>query len=447
MVKNLMRGILSNTKSPEGILAIDGGPPVRATSLPWETPGAHWIGSEEVDQVSDVLKNRSPYRYYGPNLQHKVDTLERVFAERIGRKYAVATASGTTALSCSFAALGVGPGDEVLVPGYLWVSCFSAVVRLGAIPRLVDIDDTFNISPEDLANKIGDRSKALLLVHMSGAPGDIDAIMKIARDTDLKVVEDCAQANGARYKGKPVGSFGDLAIFSFQMNKNMTAGEGGMIVCDDKQLYRRCFASHDMGYALDESNPGQLDTQDESCQLWGIGARMGEVIAAVALAQLGKLDKITGAMRNAKYAIRDELEKIEGIQCRRIVDPDGDSGPFLITTLPTAESCKTFAEALKTEGIKGADGSAACISMEEWHLHWYWNNLSLVNRRSLNGSGWPWTAPDNAFAKEYRYERGALPNCDDLASRSILLTIASCLNENDVDDIVHAYRKVAAAVL
>lgn len=432
-------------KVPSDRLAIDGGTPVRTTPLPWEQPGAHWIGEEELDAVVQVFKAKSPYRYCGLDHQHMVDKLEAAFAERLGKKYALATASGTCSLSTALGALGVGPGDEVLLPGYLWVSCISAVVRLGAIPRLVDVDDTFCMCPEDLERKVGPNSKAVLLVHMSGAPGDLDALLTIARDAGLKTVEDCAQANGARYKGQLVGSFADLAIFSFQINKNATAGEGGIVVCDDEDLYNRCFAAHDMGYARNDKRG--LVPEDERYLLWGIGSRMSEPTGAMALAQLKKLDRIVGAMRTAKWAIRNELADAAGLEFRRIVDPEGDSGPFLITILETPELCSRFVDALHAEGIRGPDGSQSCIPMEQWHLHWYFNNLSLVNRASLSASGWPWTDPANAFAKEYQYGRGALPVCDDLASRSILLAIASCLTEKDIDDIVTAYRKVARDLL
>ncbi len=426
-------------------LAIDGGVPVRTEPLPWELPGSHWIGQEELDNITQVIKGRSPFRYYGPQLGHMVDRLEDAFSKRIGRKYALGMGSGTGALLAAFGALGVGPGDEVLLPGYLWVSCISAIVRLGAIPRLVDIDDTFCMSPKDLQRKIGPHSKAVLFVHMSGAPGDLGALVKIARDAGLKIVEDCAQANGARYQGRPVGSFGDVAIFSFQLNKNMTSGEGGMLVCDDEHLYKRAFAIHDMGYARNDE--GRLDPADSNYQLWGIGCRMSELAGAMALAQLDKLDKITGAMRSAKWAIREQLATIPGLQFRRIADPEGDSGPFLICTLESPDLCKRFAEALHAEGIVGQTGSMACVPMESWGLHWHFNNQSLVQRRSQSVSGWPWSDPANAFAADYDYARGTLPACDDLASRSILLTIASCLTGKDVEDIVMAYRKVADALM
>jgi len=426
-------------------LAIHGGTPVRTQPLPWELPGAHWMGKEELELVSRVVAAQSPFRYYGPDPQHMVDKLEAAYRERLGRQYALGVGSGTAGLHIALGALGVGPGDEVLLPGYLWVSCIGAVVRLGAIPRLVDIDETFSMDVDDLRRKLSDRTKALLVVHMSGAPGDVEEIMKVARGANVPVVEDAAQANGATFRGRPIGSVGDLAVFSFQLNKNISSGDGGMVVCDDEDLYKRCFALHDLGYARDES--GRLDTTDERYQFWGVGSRMSELAGAMVLAQLGKLDRITDAMRTAKWKIRSALEGTPGLGFRRIVDPRGDTGPFLITIYESPEVCRRFTEALRAEGIRGPEGSLACLTMEEWGLHWYFNNLSLVRRRGVTGHGWPWNLPDNAFARDYEYARGALPKADELASRSGLLTIASCLRDQDVEDIIQAFRKVASVVL
>src|SRR5262245_24348128 len=161
------------------LLAIEGGVPVRSQPLPWERPGAHWIGDEELELVSRVIKAQSPFRFYGLNPQRMVDTLESEWCEAFGHRHALGVSSGTAALSISMSALGVGPGDEVLVPGYMWVSCISAIVRSGAIPRLVDIDETFCVDPEDLKRKIGPQSRAVLFVHMSGAPGRIEEVVGI----------------------------------------------------------------------------------------------------------------------------------------------------------------------------------------------------------------------------------------------------------------------------
>jgi 8-amino-3,8-dideoxy-alpha-D-manno-octulosonate transaminase len=394
-----------------------------------------------------VIKARNPFRFYGPDLQHMCDKLEEEFARQRGVKYALGVSSGTEALYVALAAMGVGPGDEVLLQGYLWTSCINAIVRLGAIPRMVDIDDTFTMSPEDLERKIGPRSKVVLPVHMSGAAGNIEPVMKIARKHKLLVLEDCAQSNGAKLNGRYIGTFGDIGIFSLQINKNMTAGEGGMIICNDTHLYKRCFAAHDLGYARDDKGKLMQTNDDERYQFWGAGARMSELTGALALAQLGKIERITSAMRTAKWKIRRQLEGIKGLKFRRVLDPEGDTGCFLITTYETPEICRRFVEALKAEGIRGEGSSNPCITMEEWGLHWFFNNLSLVNKRSISPSGWPWTLAENAFAKDYSYGRKTLPNCDDLAGRSGMLMVASSTKEEDVADIVTAFKKVAKRLL
>ncbi|WP_269499413.1 DegT/DnrJ/EryC1/StrS family aminotransferase [Castellaniella sp. S9] len=433
------------TQLDAGRLAIDGGTPVRSRPLPWELPGAHWIGEEERELVERVVLARSPFRFYGPDLQGMVDTLEAEWKAAFGHRHALGVSSGTAALGIAMSALDIGPGDEVMVPGYLWVSCVSAIVRAGAIPRLVDIDDTFCLDPEDLERKIGPHTRAVLCVHMSGAPGRIDRIAALCRARGLALIEDCAQTAGASFQGTPVGRFGDIGIFSFQLNKNMTAGDGGMVVCDDDTLFRRVVALHDLGYP--RTPAGRLDTSDPGIQLWGMGARMNELTGAMLLAQLRKLPRITGAMRSAKWRIREALEGTRGLTFRNVLDPQGDAGPFLLMALPDEALAARFVAALRAEGIAGPAGSLACLTMREWGLHWYSNIPSLVNRRSNSRDGHPWTHPANAFAQDYDYRAGALPRCDALHANGALLTIASCLTDEDVDDIVRAMRKVAAGVL
>lgn len=421
-------------------LAISGGNPIRTVPLPWEFPGAYYINEEESQLIQTVIHHKSPFRYYGIDLQHMVDQLETAVCEKFSVPYAIAVNSGTSALYIALAAFGVGPSDEVLVPGYLWVSCVSAIVRLGAIPRLVDIDDTFCMDPEDLKNKISTHSKAIIFVHMSGATGHINEVKKIAQENQLFLLEDCAQSLGTTLNRQYVGTFGDMAIFSFQLNKNITSGEGGMIICRDKQLYQRCFACHDLGFSRTPS--GRLDFSDTHCQLWGSGSRMSELTAAMALAQFKKLDKILHAMRESKSKIRQSLIHLEKLQFRRILDPLGDSSCFLITIYPSVELCQAFTLALVAEGIKGEKGSITCVPMSQWGLHWYFNIPSLVNKTSWCADGFPWSHPKNNFANLYTYAKGSLPCCDDYADRAALLTISSHLSDQDIIDIITAFHKV-----
>ena len=434
---------MSNTPVT-GKLAIDGGVPIRSTPLPWELPGAHWFGQEEIDLVTQVLQAKSPFRFYGPDKQGFTERFEAAWKARHQRAFALGVNSGTSALHISLCAFGVGPGDEVIVPGYMWVSCISAIVRTGAIPRLVDIDDTWCADPKHLESLINPRTKAVLYVNMSGAPGHIDQIAALCKKHKIYLLEDCAQASGAKLHGKPVGSFGDISIFSFQLNKNLSAGEGGALVCDDPALFRRCTALHDLGYPR---NQGRLDTSDPECALWGVGSRMSELTAAVLLAQNEKLDRITEAMRTAKWQIRERLQGIQGLEFRTILDPAGDSGPFLISVFPDADKAQRFMAALKAEGIQGPPDSMVCLCLKDFGLHWYYNVLSLTQKSSNSRDGFPWSHPSNQFAQEINYQRGLLPGCDDLAMRSGLLTVASCLSPQDIDDIVAAYQKVAAEIL
>lgn len=426
-------------------LAIEGGTPLRSSPLPWEFPGGNRIGQEELELVTRVVTARSPFRFYGSDRQCMVDTLEREWCQAFGHRHALAVASGTAALSIAVGALGLGPGDEVLLPGLLWVSCASAIVRAGAIPRLVDIDETFCIDPNDLERKIGPHSRAVLCVHISGAPGRVQKIAEICRARGLALIEDCAQAAGARQNGRSVGRFGDIGIFSFQLNKSMTSGEGGIVACEDDKLFDRVVALHDLGYARDAH--GRLDTSNPECQLWGVGARMSELAGALALAQLRKLPDIVSAMHGAKWRIREALKDIPGLRFREIVDPEGDSGLVLICTLPDEGICRRFVDAVRAEGIAGPSGSLAVVTMREWGLHWYSNIPSLVERRSNSRDGFPWTHPANAFAARYSYAHGALPTCDDLHSRGALLTVGSTFSDDDVQDIIAAFRKVARRVI
>jgi 8-amino-3,8-dideoxy-alpha-D-manno-octulosonate transaminase len=424
-------------------LAINGGEPVRNVPLPLEFPGGHFIGTEEIDAVCDVLRRKSPFRYYGLEKTGQCESFEREFAAFCGRKFALGVNSGTAALSIALAALGVGPGQEVLVPGYLWVSTVAAIVRAGAMPVLVDVDDTFCMDPLDMANKITSRTSTILVVHMSGAPGNVDEILAIAKQKNLKVLADCAQANGSAYKGKAIGGYGDIAIFSLQLNKNMTTGEGGVLVCDDEHLYKRAFACHDMGYARNDA--GRLDPSDSRYQLWGMGSRMTEITAAMARVQLDKLPRIISSMRTAKYTIRKSIGDIKGIKLRLIADEAGDSGAFIICTFRTPQICDTFIAALRAEGIAPPALGCSNIPMSQWGLHIYYNITSLVNKTSVSADGYPWTHPLNKSA-DYAYGKGTLKNLDDLVSRSSIMAVPLILTQKDINDIVTAFHKVAGHI-
>jgi len=418
--------------------------PARAKPLPLEFPGVHYFDDQEIDAALRVLRSKSLFRYYGVDLQKETEKFEQEFAHAVGVRHAIAVASGTSALSVSLSALGVGPGQEVIVPAYMWVSVIGAVVSLGAIPVLADIDNTFCLDPEDVAQKITPRTSGIILVHMSGAPGDARAIQKIAKDKGLFLLEDCAQCNGGSIGGQKVGTFGNMGIFSFQMNKNMSSGEGGCVVTSDDQLYRRAFACHDLGYARDEN--GRLVFNDPTLCLWGRGCRMDELRAAILRVQLRKLPTIIGAMRRSKYRIRQALEQFREVRLRKIQDPLGDTGCFLITTFQDSETARRVNRMLRAEGLVTSPEGVSDIVMTDWGLHLYYNNVSLAMRASADRGGFPWNLAENAGLGG-NYAKGACPVADSLFESSILLPIPSCLTEQDEAEIIAAFEKTLRSCL
>jgi len=408
-------------------------------ALPQEWPGAHYYDQEEVEAVSRVARSRSPFRFYGPDLQKEVDQFESEFATHIGVKHCLGVSSGTAALQVALAAMGVGPGDEVLLPGYFWVSTVAAVIRSGAIPRLVDVDNSFSLDPDDLEQKITGRSKAVIMVHMGGVIGQVTRVAEICRKNGLLLLEDCAQAGGASQSGKKAGSFGDMSIFSFQLNKNFTAGEGGAVLTNSTPFYNKSFAIHDLGYARTEK--GRLEFDDPEYQRWGIGCRMNEFVAALLRVQLRKLDGILSAMRGMKHELIGLLSPYEGIQTRHVQDPEGDGGAFLKIIFEKPDISHKFLDGLLEKGLRAKEGGMNPVHMTEWGLHIYFNVMSLVHKKSICGHHAVWELEENSWAKGYEYQKGTLPVLDSYIERTVLFCNPSRLPKEQKEFILDAFRK------
>ncbi len=407
-------------------------PELEKPTFPREFPGVHYYDTAEEEAALRVIRHRSPFRYYGASFLAEADNLEKEFAQSVGRKYAQAVCSGTNSLAAALAALEVGPGQEVLVPGFMWVATVGTVVRAGAIPVLVEVDDTFGMDPADLERKITKRSTVVIPVHMCGAPCNIPAIAGVAKKHGLKLIEDCAQANGGSVNGKKVGTFGEIGMFSFQMNKNITAGEGGMVVTDDELLYLRANAAHDVGVPWNDSGSAE---QGHDVAIWGAGSRMSEIIAAVVRAQLPKLPKITGAMRSSKQRIKAAVADIPGMRFRRIVDAAGDTGAFLIVIFDSPEAAQRFSSKAGEIGLPGS-------WMPHYGMHIYYNIKALVEKHSNSPDGYPWTHPANVeLVRDYR--KGALPATDSLLEHSVSLPVPSLMDETLEKSYIGLFRKAA----
>lgn len=440
------------------------GPPLHKPpkiELPEEFPGAIWYADEELEAVRRVISRRSPFRYYGPDCGFEVQQFEAEFARFMasrpgeawpesGEVRATAVNSGTGALEVALDALGVGCGDEVLVQGFMWISTISAIVRNRAIPVLVDSDDTLNMDPSALREHITPRTKVIMPVPMLGGCARIGTIMAEVRAINaeraaaglppVRVLEDCAQALGAHARGVPgsispqgaddihrVGTFGDIGIFSLQINKDISAGEGGMIVTRDPALHRRIEALHNAGYAKD-ADPPQNWYGDVPLG-WGHGRRMSELQGALARVQLHRLDTILANMRRSHGRFEQKVRDL-GMTPRAHaeVEMPGDTGYYGIFRLPPGP---------EDPAEKIVRGRAVAAALDEWGLHpWflhdfevhvYYNILPLVEKWPMN-NGCPWNCAQNAFHGKYRYDRGALPRLDEAFVTHVGINIPSRLS-------------------
>src|SRR6185295_7780162 len=295
-------------------------------------PGNDLIDELEVEAVTRVLRSGYLGRY-GPDddpaFGAEVLTLEQSVAQLVGVRHSVAVNSGTSAIWILLSALGIGPGDEVIVPGFTFVASMSSIVYAGAKPVLAEIDDTFNLDPVDVEARITPNTKAILAVHMLGAPCNLDRLSTIADRHGLVLIEDAAQAFGGSYKGRRLGSIGIGGAYSFNIYKTITCGDGGMLVTDTSDVYERCFALHDQGHL-----PLRHGVEVGQRPYLGLNLRMTELSAAVLNVQLTRLDRILATLRANKAALRAAIETTPGVSFRRLADPAGDVATHLVVTLP-----------------------------------------------------------------------------------------------------------------
>ncbi|MEW5817126.1 MAG: DegT/DnrJ/EryC1/StrS family aminotransferase [Spirochaetota bacterium] len=419
-------------------LAIKGGPKAKTTSNFPMFPGGLDIGEEEKKQVLEVLDRKYLFRYYGPKeFPSKVRELETRFREKVGVKYALATTNCTGALITALVACGVGPGDEVIVPGYTFFASCAAVVGAKAIPVICEVDETLTMDPADFEKKITSSTKAVILVHMRGVPVDMDTIMPIAQKHNLMVIEDAAQAMGGTYKGKYLGTFGDCGCYSFQYHKIITAGEGGMVVTNDARLYDRCMGYHDTAACwrperfADERYEGEL--------FCGVNYRMSELTGAVMLAQLGKLDSLLSKMRRNQKRIRGQIKNTRGIKLRPVNDPEGDTGICLIFYLDDRNKVADFVEALRAEGVDAAGVYNSGIP--DWHIYAHWKHI--LGKKTPTPEGCPWTCPYHK-GKAVEYSVGMNPKTLEYLSRVVHIDIPAQMTVDDCAMIADGINKVAS---
>lgn len=369
-------------------------------------PGAYLFGEEERKELLDVMETGYLSRYGeedDPAFKQKVLTFEKEFAEFVGVDYCVALSSGTSALITSLAALGIGPGDEVIVPGYTFIASISSIIHAKAIPVLAEVDESLNIDPEDISKKITKRTKAIMPVHMLGNPCDMDKIMEIAKEHKLNVIEDCCQAAGASYKGKKVGSIGDIGAFSLNIYKTITAGDGGMVVTSDRDLYERAFGFHDQGH-----KPKRMGLEIGNRNIIGMNLRINELTGAVALAQVRKLEKIVKILREKKRKLKEAISGIDNIGFRKIND-EGECGTLLTLLFKDKEKADKFADKIGTK----------TLAYSGWHVY---NNMEqILNKKTVTEYRCPFVC--EKYGKKIEYRAHMLPQTDDILERAVNISV------------------------
>lgn len=327
-------------------------------------PGFELFGNEERKEVNDVLESGVLMRYGFDGMRNghwKAKEFETAFAKRMDTKYCQLVSSGTSALTVALTAAGVGAGDEVIMPTFTFVASFESIMALGAVPVLVDIDDTLTLDPAAVEKAITSKSKCVMPVHMCGSMADLAALKRICEKHKLLLLEDACQAIGGSFDGKPLGAYGDLGCFSFDFVKTITCGEGGAVITNNKEYYINADQFQDHGHDHIGNDRGA-----ETHPYLGYNFRISELNAAVGVAQLRKLDDFLTIQKRNYTIIRDALSQIDGITFRRVPETGVENYSFVNCFLPNA----TLAE--KTHKALAENGVDACF-------YWFKNNWHYIN--------------------------------------------------------------------
>lgn len=416
-------------------LALLGGKPVR--SMPF--PPYPIIGNEEKQAVMEVLDSghissfsASRQGFLGGQ---KVQAFESAFAGYHAVRYGVAFNSATSGLHAAVAACGIGPGDEVIVPPYSFTATATAVLHHNAIPVFADIDPiTFCLDPRSFEAAITPRTKAVIPVHLLGHPADMDQILAIARRHKLKVIEDCAQAPGAKYKGHLAGTMGDCAIYSFQESKNMMTGEGGMLITNDSDLAEQARMVRNHGETVIAGEPRKYLSHTI-----GWNYRMTEIEAAIGIVQLKKLNRQNDGRRELAKHLLDRLPAMPGL--RYPSEPKDIHHVYHVFGMTYDEGLvgvprKRFIEALVAEGIPAGSGYPRPL----------YHNPIFQDRMAYGKQGCPFTC--HLYQGTVSYAKGLCPVAEDLCARSALWTFVARppATTDDMDDIIRAFEKVIEAI-
>ena len=384
-------------------------------------PGTEFFGKEEKKEVNDVMETGCLFRFNHDELRQgmwKAREMEAEVCAFTGAKFAHAVSSGSTAVSTALAAAGIGHGDEVIVPPFTYIATIEAVLFAGGLPVFAEIDETLCLSAEGIKNAITPKTKAVLLVHMCGAAADMDAIMEVVTENSLTLVEDAGQALGAFYKGKSVGLFGKAGAFSFDFFKITTAGEGGVFITDDEQVYKYADSFSDHGHDHVGDNRGM-----EQHPVLGFNYRISELHAAVGLAQMRRLDQVIKLSLRNKAIIKNILSSIDGVSFRYMPDPEGDSGTFLNFFLKDTEAAQKVMDQFANDGIGGNN-------------YWFTNMYHFLNQwdhiKELRSAA---PLAIHHFGAPQDYKNLELPKSQEVIGKLISLGIRASWSEEEAREM------------
>lgn len=343
-------------------------------------PGFELIDNKEKKAVNELFEKSGVLFRHGFDKQrkgiYKVIEFEKKFARKFNVPYARAVSSGTAALLVALKAMGVKAGDEVITQSFTFVATVEAIIEAGAVPVITEINETLNMDPVDFEKKITKKTKVVIPVHMLGGSAEVHEIMKIAKKHKILVLEDAAQALGAEYKGKKLGTIGDAGIFSFDFGKTMTTGEGGMVVTKNKKIYDLAKEYSDHGH----QNNVKLPRHEDSRRISGFNFSMTELQGAVGLVQLEKLNYMIKNQRHNSQKIQEGLKEIKGIEFRKSADAKGDSKDTLIFFVESEKRAKAIGKKLMDSGI----GVKNIPSAMSWHFAGTWDHMLLQFSRYKN---------------------------------------------------------------
>ena len=333
-------------------------------------PGFELFGTEERSEVNDVLETGIMMRYGfdGPRKGvWKSKELEAAICSVFDSKYAQLVSSGTAALTTAMAALGIGYGDEIILPAFTFVASFEAVMSVGAIPVFVDVDDTLTMNPEAVRKAITSKTKCVMPVHMCGSMADMDALEAICKEHQLILLEDACQSIGASHRGRKLGTIGDAGTFSFDFVKTITCAEGGAVITNREDIFIKSDGFSDHGHDHKGADRGA-----DLHPFVGYNFRISELHAAVGLAQIQKLDQFLDIQKRNHAALKEILSQVPEISFRRLPDPQGDSCTFISWFLPTEAITRSVIASLKEQGI--LPGNFYWFD-NNWHYIRKWDHL------------------------------------------------------------------------